>query len=110
MSSARDRVTLTPLADVPQPPPCPSVIHRLHERLVHGLAILPDGQTIVTAGEDGALLHARIDDGAVFGGFYGHEGPVNSLALTPDGRVLVTGGDDFDVRVWDVEAREYRHV
>ncbi|KAF3889285.1 MULTISPECIES: WD40 repeat domain-containing protein [Nostocales] len=86
---------------VPSPPIAPLVCWRPHKSLVHGIACMPDGDTIVTAGEDTQLLVLSIRSGEVLHRLEGHHGPVNSLTLTPSKQRLITGGDDTTVRVWD---------
>jgi WD40 repeat protein len=91
----------TTLRSAVQPPVAALVAPQpLHTRLVHELAVGPDGEAY-SAGEDGRVLAFDARTLAVRREFTGHEGPVNTLALSQDGRTLVTGGDDHTVRVWD---------
>jgi WD40 repeat protein len=77
----------------------------LHRRLVHSVAVLTDGDTVVTASEDGGRLGvlslATMEE---IGGIDGHSGPVNHLAVDPSTGMLVSAGDDHTVRVWQVSA------
>ncbi len=88
----------------------PTHTWQLSSMLVHGLAVLPDGEHFVYSAEDDSLLVATLSDGQVVQSLEGHDGPVNSLCLTPDGARLITGGDDHTVRVWDTLSWELQHV
>lgn len=69
---------------------------------VRSLAFSPDGQTILSAGADSAILLWRVTDGMQQQQFLGHIGWVWDAVFSPDGRKIVSGGDDTTVRVWDV--------
>jgi uncharacterized protein (TIGR02996 family) len=76
---------------------------RPHSALVHAMVVLPDGDTVVSAGEDGRLLRwsasGRAQKPVVL---EAHRGPVNHLALSPDRGLLATAGDDHRVGLWEV--------
>jgi hypothetical protein len=69
---------------------------------VTGLAITPDGRTLLVSAMDGRVrlhdLNARRQRAAVLA----HKGGVWALALSGDGRSFLTGGADQVVRVWDL--------
>ncbi|MCB9764566.1 MAG: WD40 repeat domain-containing protein [Alphaproteobacteria bacterium] len=81
-----------------------------HERQVNALLVLPDGDTLVSASEDGQLLVWSLTDPAVQRKLEGHVGPVNRMDLSPDGAVFVTAGDDRTVWVWDTGTLACRHT
>jgi len=69
-------------------------ILRGHTSMVRSLAVMPDGNRVISAGTDGTLRLWDIETGqnlAVVGGRLGH---VLSLVALPDGRCVVSG--DFD--------------
>jgi uncharacterized protein (TIGR02996 family) len=85
---------------------------RPHSALIHAMVILPDGDTVVSAGEDGRLLRWSASDEARQPALVrgpdgdGHSGPVNHLALSPDRSLLATAGDDHRVGLWEVQGGE----
>lgn len=69
-------------------------ILRGHTSMVRSLAVMPDGNRVISAGTDGTLRLWDIETGqnlAVVGGRLGH---VLSLVALPGGRCVVSG--DFD--------------
>jgi WD40 repeat protein len=66
------------------------------------VAFSPDGQEIVSSGQDGTVrLWDAATGQAVGGPMTGHQSPVFSVAFSPDGRRIVSGGHDGTVRLWD---------
>jgi WD40 repeat protein len=70
------------------------------------MAFSPDGQTLATGGEDGAVAlwdashpgHLRRLDTTLVG----HEGPITSVRFAPVGTILATGSLDGTVRLWNI--------
>lgn len=65
----------------------------------------PNGDTLLTAEENDALILWAVETGTVSRSLEGHSRPVTSAAYAPDGRLIVTGGG-MEACVWDaVEGR-----
>jgi WD40 repeat protein len=83
----------------------------VHRKLVHAVVVLPDGDTCVTASEDGGRLGiVSLSTMEVRGWLSGHEGPVNHLAVDPATGLVVSAGDDHTVRVWSVKDGRAVHI
>jgi WD40 repeat protein len=75
-----------------------------HTGPVNGLAVLPGGKYLLSAGAD---RHIRVWDmatGKEIKVFDGTPHVVRSLAVNGIGNAAATGGDDGAIRVWDVAA------
>lgn len=70
-----------------------------HEGYLTGLALSPDGETIVSGGTDGTIKLWRLTDGRPIRSIRSI-GQTLSVATTPDGRYIVSGSADGTVRVW----------
>lgn len=78
-----------------------------HEFTVWSLAITPDGQRIVSGGQDTTIRIWDFATGRELYKFVGHDGPVYRLVVMPDGKRLVSIADkDLAVKVWDLEKFE----
>lgn len=64
-----------------------------------GLAVSPDGESVVTFSGPTAKLW-RIADGALLEVFAGHVETVTAVAFSPEGQRLATAAADGSVRVW----------
>lgn len=81
-----------------------------HAGGVHALAFAPDGGTLATAGEDGALRLWEARTGQISATIMGHTDAVRALAFSPDGKTLATAGADRTVRLWDLARRQEEPV
>ncbi|MGP9819321.1 c-type cytochrome [Salinarimonas sp. NSM] len=76
----------------------PVRVEAAHEAPVAGLAVSPDGETLASAGWDGAVRLTPLTDGTARV-LTGHGGQVNAVAFAPDG-TLVSAGYDATLRIW----------
>jgi len=70
-----------------------------HKGSVTTVAISPNNQIIVTAGEDGEVRLWK-PNGKLDKILTGHRGVVNAVAFNPNGTLFATAGNDGSVRVW----------
>ena len=71
-----------------------------HSRWVNGLALLPDGQTVISAGTDIRFwdVHTRRENAPKLSP---RAGEYRCLALSSDGRRFAAGENDGRVTIWD---------
>lgn len=86
------------------------------------MAFSPDGTTLATGLQDGAVVLGKVDGEGVTRVFGGHADWITSVAFSPDGRLLATGSGHArdgeepwrcatgEVRLWDVETGQVVHV
>jgi WD40 repeat protein len=74
---------------------------RGHTKLITALVFLPDGKTLVSAGEDKDIVAWDAEQGQEKRTLRSQSGAVTALALTPDGKTLASGNSDRTVRLWD---------
>jgi WD40 repeat protein len=77
-----------------------AVVLNGHTGPVRGLGVTPDGQAIVTGGDDGTIRFWGARDGSPRGTIpTGHSGPILALTISPDGRTVLTGSADKSARL-----------
>ena len=64
----------------------------------------PDGQLVVTAGDDESVRVWDANSGKELRKFEGHSGPVYAVAFSPDGKYIVSGGRDRRLLLWDLQS------
>ena len=72
----------------------------LHGGLVTGVAASQDGNTGITAGDDGMLRYWDLKSGSLVTCQRIHKSAVRALAATPDSSYVVTGDETGTVRLW----------
>jgi WD40 repeat protein len=82
-----------------------------HSDMARVAEFLPDGERIVTAGDDGDIVLRSLADGAPLHVFSTRDhGGVNKIAVSADGRRMVSGHEAGTVLFWDLEKRAALHV
>ncbi len=80
-----------------------------HKGAVTSVAYSPDGEHVLSGGEDGTLRLWETATGREVRTFTGHKAGVTSVAFSPDGATAVSGSNDSTLRLWDVASgRELR--
>ncbi len=74
-----------------------------HDSWVHGLAFLPDGETLLTGGCDGQLMWwpTAAEKPEPARKILAHDGWVRFISVSPDGKLIATGGNDNLVKIWN---------
>jgi WD40 repeat protein/tRNA A-37 threonylcarbamoyl transferase component Bud32 len=65
------------------------------------IAFSPNGNWLLTEGEDNSVRVWNAADGTRLHKLRGHTGPVYAVAFSPDGKFFATGGVDMTIRLWD---------
>lgn len=71
-----------------------------HSQYIFSLAISPDGQTLVSGGEDETIKIWQVSTGKELRTLTGHSEAVYCLAISPDGKTLVSGSADRTIKIW----------
>jgi WD40 repeat protein/tRNA A-37 threonylcarbamoyl transferase component Bud32/tetratricopeptide (TPR) repeat protein len=61
----------------------------------------PDGRTVATGSNDGAVKLWDTGSGDIVKSLPGHKGKVHVVVYAPDGKTLASGGEDGTVKIWD---------
>jgi eukaryotic-like serine/threonine-protein kinase len=97
-TAAKGGLVLLFKAGVPKP-----IVLRGHHGDANVLAFAPDGQMLVSAGDDHVIRLWRTADGKLERTLEGHTKAVWVLEISPDGKRLFSGGDEHGGRLWDLE-------
>jgi len=77
-----------------------------HTDAVRACAFSPDGQRLLSAGDDQTLRLWNAQSGEQILACQGHQGPIRSCAFSPDGQRLLSAGVDHSLRLWDAQSGE----
>jgi len=78
----------------------PVAVLEAHRGHAQRAIFTPDGETLLTCGQDGRIRLWKVPSFAPDGAFEGHGASVNTLSLSADGGLLASGSSDGSVRVW----------
>ncbi len=81
-----------------------------HTGAVAGVAITPDGKTLISIGNDNAVRVWDIAAGKLVKSLEGHTSWIGSVVVTPDGAKAITAGGDYLIRVWDLKTARQTDV
>ncbi|MCA9100751.1 MAG: protein kinase, partial [Planctomycetales bacterium] len=80
------------------------IVMRGHEGAVREVAVHPDGERLVSVGDDGTIRTWNIDDGRLLATIAVSAKPLNALAVSPDGEYVVTGNQGL--ALWRLDTGE----
>jgi len=91
------------LAALEEPTDQARMVLKGHNDWIWGVAITPDGKTVVSGSADNTLKVWDLETGHCRATFEGHTAGLWGLAVTPDGKSVVSGSYDQTLKVWDLE-------
>ena len=89
--------------------PVEIVLQSGHEVEVLGLVYSPDGQTLVSSGESGAIRVWDAESGDLVRLLPGHPERVRGLTMSRDGRLIASSSTDGLVKLWDYREGRLLH-
>ena len=81
-------------------------IIQAHTERVNSVKATPNGEYILSAGNDKIIQSWRVNDYVRRHVFRGHFEAVNSVAITPDSRFFISGSRDCTLKLWDLQKGE----
>ena len=75
---------------------------RGHQGAANSASFSPDGQRVVSAGDDGTVRVWELGTGREQVVLQSNDAPVYAASFSPDGQRVVSAGDDGTVRVWEL--------
>jgi WD40 repeat protein len=83
-----------------------------HDSWVRDIAVLPDGETFVTAGCDDQIIYWSVEGEKPEArhAIKAHEGWVRTLDVKNDGSLIASGGNDNLVKLWNPQGKLVREL
>jgi WD40 repeat protein/serine/threonine protein kinase len=78
-------------------------LEKVHEDMVHSLALSPDGRLLATAAHDMTVRIRDAETGKLIHTLK-HDGRLTSVAFSPDGRLLASAGMEGIVRIFETSS------
>ncbi len=69
---------------------------------LNSIAISPDGRTLASGGEDGAISLWDLQTGKLRNTLKKHSSAIYALVISPDGQTLVSGSADETIKIWNL--------
>jgi WD40 repeat protein/tetratricopeptide (TPR) repeat protein len=76
-----------------------------HEVYIYDVCFSPNGQQLVTAGDDGTVRIWSLL-GQQLAGWKGHQDKIYNVCFSPNGQLLATAGQDGTAKLWDLTGRQ----
>lgn len=74
-----------------------------HSAPISDMLYTPDGNYIITAGEDNKIIIWDVFTSKQFAALLGHRSVVTSISLHPNGKMLLSTSKDSTIRLWNLE-------
>jgi COMPASS component SWD3 len=69
----------------------------------YAIAITPDGQMMLSGGNDRIITVRHLETGKIIRTFTGHTGSIYTLCLSADGKTLISAGRDTTLKIWNLD-------
>lgn len=78
-----------------------------HTNVVWAIAFHPDGQLLVTGGDDKTLRFWNAQSGTLLDTRLEHDAWIRTIAFSPDGERFASGGEDGVIHLWNTKRRAH---
>lgn len=85
-------------------------LQRLKHTGVKSIRISPDGETLISGGDDQTVKLWDLATGKLQQTLSGHDRPVESVEISPDGKTLISGSWDGTIKRWDLVTGELQQT
>ena len=74
--------------------------HITGKSTVYAIAITPNGQIMISGGNDRIITLRNLKNGKIIRSFTEHSGSIYALCLSSDGQTLISGSRDKTLKIW----------